>query len=264
MNQSHQTDINGDSFSFVKFDRLKEIAENIVYPCLCFFGLSTNMINVYIFSRRDKLKNKIYRYFLLNSTIELVYMSGLLVNYILRWKIFGHIHYSYWHQAFRLYVYWILTSYCALMMNFVELIISVKRYLLISNRSIAFRVKSKIIVLSCALMCALMMLPLILTRRIVDQRYCRISFENYKCSNHSQRRMYAIVEISGPLMNLVRDFHLHLLFRGLIAPLLLLIVSIAIIIKFRQIFQRKTALLNNSIPHSNHREGEYKSRHFNA
>ena len=223
---------------------IRQFVWTYILPSICFIGLFTNATNIIVFAQTKTLKNKIYRYFLSHSIADFIYIALCLARFAI--KLSDKLHYSYWGQIFELIAYRYLTGALPLFMIFLELTIATKRLLMILNINLTIKLKVKTNVFIFGTISLILLLPLAFSTRIVDQNSCKFTYFLSKCSNHSSS-VFALTEENVPYVTfLKRTYSVVFSFRGLVAPLVLLLVNIGIIIKFRQHCRKKSILTRSS------------------
>jgi hypothetical protein len=104
-------------------------------PFICIFGLISNTINSIIFYFSPKLKHSTYRLMLIISIVDFFYLTILLTSsFISDCRDFClNMRYRYEVRQFELFAEDYFSSCLALFVIFIEIILSVKRYLIMSN-----------------------------------------------------------------------------------------------------------------------------------
>ena len=241
-NKSHVHVADANEFT-IDISTVKWLVWTYVLPSLCAFGIVTNAINVLVFRQRKELKNKIYRYFLWHSIVDIMYLAFCFVRFIIKLDVFSHLHHSYWAQIYEVYVFIYIAGSLAVMMILIELLIASKRLLIIMNLNLTFKLKFRTVVVVCVALVLISLTPFPLSLRVVDQRFCEFTFENIRCVNESTRPAYAMVHANVSYLGTLKViYYTGSVFRALVAPLVLLLLNIAITIKFRQMCSRKYSL----------------------
>ena len=128
-------------------------------------------------------------------------------------------------------------------MILLELIIAFKRLLITSNISFSLKIRFKTTILSSFTISIGLFLPYAVSLRIVNQRDCQKTYENKRCLNNSTNDIYAITQENVPHLDLLKNLYWFTIsFRTLIAPFLLILVNIAVIIKFKRLCDSKLSL----------------------
>ena len=247
-NRSFESHLNSFENQSSKFTTNVQPAE-IFLSTLCLYGLITNIMNVIVFSQKDKLKNKIYRYFLWHSIVDIFYLAICFIRFIIKSDGLHSIHHSYWTQVFDAYAYKYLTSSLAILMILVELIIAIKRLFIITNAHVTFKLSLRTVFWAVTIVAFCSYLPFGMMLRVVDENNCNITIELYECQNASTSiSKYVITMAYSPRSSFHKNFYSCItIFRGILAPVLLLVINIIIIIKFRKVFKRKRWLTDGII-----------------
>ena len=220
---------------------IKEFIWTYILPPLCFIGLFTNAINVLVFAQKKKLKNSIYKYFLCHSVVDLVYLFFCFVRFLLK---LDHLSYfTYWPQLYEILVYGYFTSALAMMMVFIQLIIAIKRLLIVVNINLTVKLKFRYIITICAILSFLIYLPIPLSNTLVFMDM--FSNQTVDFSNAlSSHRVITTLHIESWMKNKTLAIFNSIApaFRGLVAPVLMMGLNIALLIKFRKLAVRKSNL----------------------
>ena len=223
---------------------IKNFVWTRILPSVCLIGIVTNIINIIVFSQRKKLQNSIYRYFQWHSIFDLVYLSLCLVRFILKTEAFGDTKSSLWVQIYDVYVYAYITSSLAISMILIELIIATKRLLIIMNFNLTINIKFRSVIALCVGLSLVSIISLPLSLRVVNQKNCNYTVERIRCLNLSADTFgYAITQEKVPHVDLLKGLYAGVfVFRGMMAPLILILLNIAIAIKFRKLCAQKKIL----------------------
>ena len=213
-------------------------------PVLCVLGLLTNSINALVFSQRKKLKNSIYRYFIWHSIADLVYLSLCFVRFILHLERFKYLQASFYFLLYEFVVYVYFTSCLAILMILIELLIAAKRLLIVTNINLTFKLKFRTIVVVFSVLSCLAFTPLLLAFRLTCQDVDCVKWTVVSInSSHSQALRNAYFSAS--------------IFRGFVAPFLLLAINIALSVKFRKLCQKKNYLTSTKLVTLNPENGRF-------
>lgn len=205
-----------------KLDDVKTTIWTFVLPSFCLFGLIANLFNLYIFSHRNRLSNQIYRYLEMHSFVETIYMLLSFVHFALR----PSLNNTYMFKIYHLYLFEFLTTLLATFNIFVELIISFQRLLAIRHSRFVNKLNVNVkLIITCLLISALINLPILI--------FCQIKVK----LDDSQRLAYYLSyeKITSGSSKLSRLLILvSVLFRGLFSPIVVVIVNILMIAKFKK------------------------------
>ena len=220
----------------------KSFVWTYILPSICTLGLFTNTLNVVVFSRRKALKNPIYKYFLFHSAAELVYLGACLGYYVVNLDIFQPVHQTWFAKAYEVYCYRYLSSSVAVLLILIELTISIKRLHIITNTTFRFKLEFKVITCGSLLVSMLLLVPYLLTTKIAEQ-----DLHHQRDSNvTADTRTYAIMPDDVKYARVLKGLHSSaMLFRGILAPFLQIILNVKISVNFQKMFKRKKSLLLN-------------------
>ena len=211
---------------------VKDFIWKYILPSVCSVGLITNSANVFIFSQRKKLKNSIYKYFLLHSIIDLIYLTLCLGRFIIKMELISGVVSSYEVQLYEVYIYIFFTSSLALTMVLIQLPIATKRLLIIMNIKPKLAcVEFRAITLSFILLSLALYVPVCFNFSIVPSATSDDGETKYVTKRTGINNIIALW---------IYSFTSY--FRGFVAPLVLLALNIALVVKFRQMAQKKMTL----------------------
>ena len=225
---------------------IKQFAWTFVIPSICFLGILTNAINVLTFSNTKILKNEIYRYLFWHSLVDFIYLFLCFMRFFIRTTLFGDLHLSYWAQLYEAYIYKYLTTSLALHLVLIELIITIKRLLIVFNTTSRFRFQFGQTILACLFVSLSLYLPLFVSLKVIDQRNCKKTFEGMPCMNETSRVIYALIEkglVNHEVMK--RVYILSAAIRGVVVPLALVLLNVIITLKVHKLHRRKRELTSN-------------------
>lgn len=224
---SNKTQYNQMNFSIYNLSLLLMVPIRI-------FGSITNLINAIIF-RNKEFKDNVFKYLLINSISEFIYL------FILNLTVFSYcgsfcgpnIRESFYAKFILLYIDIYITSCLAMFSIFIELTVSLQRLLVVSNLNICKIIKqgSPYLVMSILLIISLITyLPFIITQKI-----SRISFSNETTENTNY---YEIKKIIKSNFNSYYGVFITV-FRGPVCTFFLTIINLRTLIKFKKQMQRK-------------------------
>ena len=201
-----------------------------VLPIICLFGIVTNAINIYVFSkqRRKNLRNRMHQYFHLDSIVELVYLIIGLVYFILRTEQFRHLRNSYLTVLYEKFMFYYFSTSLAFFTIFLRVFISIKRLLIALNTGVFIQTIHFYQVIGSFMVVSLMIdLPSVINCPIVPKTFI-IQNLNFSYSNQRAPVYYEMSykTIENSLMIKSLNF-LAFSVRGLIAPTLLLAISLS-------------------------------------
>ena len=216
-----------------------------VLPGLCLSGSLAGLLNVAVFChRRMRLANKTHVYLLLFSVVELAYLMLSLVHYAARAERFARHHGAFALVVYEKYLFNYGTTVLAFYMIFVELVVSVKRLAMVSSWR---RVRFLLVLAGAWLLASLMGLPILFGLSVVRVAESTIDL-NATASAATFAISYAQID-ARPLVKAL--LFANLVFRGLLAPLIFLLINIRFI-------RRVNARL--STPSKPHRQLTFSAR----
>ena len=113
---------------------IKEFVWIYVLPMLTLLGITTNLLNIVIFSRpRMRLISGTHVYLMTYSIVEFVYMVLCFIHYASHTKFLSFIHYRYGFVFYQLFFFNFMTTVLAYFMMFIKIAISIKQLSSISK-----------------------------------------------------------------------------------------------------------------------------------
>ena len=226
-----------------------------VLPSICLLGVITNLLNVFIFSHQLKSKNKIYRYFLVHSILDLVYVLFSLIFFMLKACLAGSYHFHYWAVFYEYLFYLLFTTILAIYMVLIELLISIKRLLLVLNLNMTFKLRFSTILAAFAVFSILNYVPLstiLFIKKSMAPVGSNSTLVKYEiCYDQLVKsRSYQIVTVFPNV------------FRACIAPLLLIAINLVLSKKLGKQFNRKQQL--HSLASASSRSGNKHSHNLQS
>lgn len=210
-----------------------------ILPPICMVGILTNIVNVVVFSNKS-LKNSIYKFMFVHSIADLAYLTISFFYFFVKYTLLNNYYSSetFLMNLYDLYAYTTLATILAMFMLIIEMLVSIKRLLIVSNINLTLKMKIKWIVLMCFALSLALNFQLPLGTSIV-------SAQSNQTTNSSQR--YFIVYNWFGESNWYRySFTLSSIVRGLIIPIVAFFVNVSMAIKFRSILRRKNLLKNQN------------------
>ena len=129
-----------------------------ILPIICSFSMFTNAINVIVFAR-IKSRDNIYKYMLINSIADEVYLFGVFFIFLVRCGQFCQIKDTYMAQFYAHYIYNYTTNSVALFSIFLEILIIVQRYFSLKNKKLLENVNKNLFFLCLLLLCFVYHIP---------------------------------------------------------------------------------------------------------
>lgn len=215
---------------------LKEITWDFVLPLICLFGIFANSINFYVFSHKRELKNEIYRYLNVHSFVEILYLLFSLIHFILRRALKDYSSDGYYiSKLYELLFFQFLTSMLASLSICIELIIALKRLLSIRNVNLNYYYfKSNLIGMNIFLS---ILLSVILNMPVFvfsDIQLVKPNSSNSYDFNYTRMRL-------SPIKRFLMTQ--SAIFRGVISPVVLLLLNLFMFIEFKKLINKKNRIL---------------------
>jgi hypothetical protein len=149
---------------------LKDFWWTFLLPFICFCSLITNILNIIVLYDL-KTKSKIYKYMLLKSILNSVYLFIYFFIFLFKCGQFCKSESSFVVLAYQQYIFFYVSNVLSLFDLFIELIISFSRYLTISSinkRIVLKNIKMNSVILGCFVFCCLTYSPFLFYSFIND------------------------------------------------------------------------------------------------
>ena len=122
-------------------ETLKDVYWTFILPLICVYSIITCVINLLVFASL-KSKNIIYKIMLYNSISDIAYLVSVMFVFMIRCGQFcDDLKYSYIAIVYHQYVFMYLANSLALFGIFIEILISVQRIFILTNRAYISRFK---------------------------------------------------------------------------------------------------------------------------
>ena len=220
---------------------LKQIIWTYCLPTICLFGIITNSISFYVFTKCRKvcLKNRIYQYLQMDSLVELFYLLICLIFFVLKLQIFSSIHNNYYVIIYEKYFFVHLASSLACYMIFLRIFISLRRLMRILNSSSTLGNSSFYkITISLFILSFIVHFPMVSHLTIVPLHNFNASNLNHTLLTSKRYRIIRHRYFELNLFGLISFLFGSI--RGLIAPIVLLIINLMIIGKMKRAYKSKS------------------------
>ena len=116
-----------------------------IAPVVCFCSLSTNLINLIVLYKL-KEREKFNKYFFIKSIINSIYLFILIFIFIIKCGRYCDIKDSYLAKLYQIYLFYYFTSCLGLIDLLIETVISINRYMTITNNHLFARIRIKTII----------------------------------------------------------------------------------------------------------------------
>lgn len=214
-----------------------------ILPLICLVGTCTNFLNIKIFARPE-FKHSIYKYFLIYSMADFVYT---LISFVYFFAKYGPLtrfystHSSYFLKFYELYIFQLVTLVLGTFLMLIALSISVKRLLLFGDYMIGrFKASLKVVCVVSFVVSLLCYVTYPFSRSIVELDDSKILNNPL---NRSTTKAFALVHNRFYNCMFYRVSTLIVsLIRGLLMPLILLVLNVIMSIKLVKQMRRKNCL----------------------
>lgn len=214
-------------------DSLKQNVTNYVLPSICFVGFFTNLIVVKVFSNRDAFKHEIYGYLRVHSIVQVFYLAFSCIYFLLQRYCPG----TYFTISYQLIIQLYLTSALSVFLIFIEIIITIRRLLMLFNLNSTLNISFRMTLLIYFTLAMLLHLSIIFSFKVgrVDtssQNASQIDSSSLICSSRSVYKLsnerLMRVGLNQALLKLIGTL------RAFMLPPILLVSNLIILIEFRK------------------------------
>lgn len=224
------------NFTLIKNKEILIRWEEYFYSAICCMGAFTSLLNITIFLN-PKLKDPIYKFYLTSSVIDLMY-TVILANalFLSCGTVCDDLRGTNYSNKF----YWLffddyLTSCFAINNIIIELFVSIQRIIVLSNQNCFRNLKPTIVLPIIACIALIYYSPVLFLKEIVTneslfRNSTGFSLENTKFGNTTVGRIFPVVLAS---------------IRLLIASVVLFILNLFTLVKFRKHLNKKSNLKLN-------------------
>lgn len=205
-------------------ENVKLFFNTTILPVICMFGVVANLVNTIVYSNRAVFKASLYKYLLIHSCLEIVYLVINLAYFLLKRRHMRSFDCIYYLKAFEFYFVFYFTALVAIILIAIEIVVSLKRLFIIVNYTLPIRMRY--IMLAIAAFSLILVSPSISGYQL---RPTQLTLEsnNVTCYEKTPNAFQRTLPF-----RLI--FLMFLSFRGLIAPLLLILITCLIIVKFKR------------------------------
>ena len=230
--------MNGSSMStaMFKLTSFKTFIWTYVIPLLILASIVSNLISLRVFLHRQTMKHSIYSYLQVHSILNIFYLIFCSIYFLIkmRWiKMDRFVDTNYLLTVYELYIYTILNSIIGVLLLLIELCVSVKRLFIILNLTKVLNIHLSF--LSVNLMClaasVLIHLPMLAISRVVIDVNPQLGYH----ISYDPIRSNQICKFMWPMASVLK---------GIVAPLVFLGISIAILVVYFRQMGKKMSMLN--------------------
>lgn len=234
---------------------MREMAWKYLMPLICLLGFVANLINVFVFSNRRKLKNSIYKYLYSHAAVELIYFGIAFVHFASRLVLDTRFEANQLARLYQLYIYLYLNTSLAVYLMLLEILITLKRLFIIVNmkrrRLFGFNyyyyLKLSLLFILSLLLCGPMLLHKSVHR--VDIKPSKLFVDkSLHCGMNLTQPSVTPFHFSlktttiGDQLTFKLIMFLLFILRGFFLPLLFLFINIWIIKKFKQQLEKRAKI----------------------
>lgn len=209
-------------------------------PFICIFGLLSNIVNSIIFYFSPKLKHSTYRLMLVISIVDIFYLSILLTSTFISdcRQYCIHMRYRYNVKQFELYAEDYFSSCLALFVIFIEIMLSTKRYLIMSNsRKFRSEFYNNITLAMAFLVSLIYYIPVIYVKEIIESP---MDFEK-----NNNRTAFILIKSSFGKSNVGKAIPVILAsIRLVLATILLSAINVLTTLRFKYRIKHKGKVKN--------------------
>ena len=128
-----------DLYYYLKLNRT---VLNIAIQAINLFGILSNLVSLYIFSRKKHFEHELYRYLYVHTFVSLIFLIFCLSNMVIKSDyVVNRVENNYHLKLFELVSNFFLNRTFTTLMVFIECIISIKRLLMIYNLNLTINLK---------------------------------------------------------------------------------------------------------------------------
>ena len=168
-------------------------------PLVCLFSLCTNMINIIVF-HSIKSRNIIYKYMLINSLADQLYLMCVVFIFIARCGQFCDIKDTYLAKFYVHYIYMYGANSAALFSIFIEIAIMLQRCATLRNKTFLKNTNKKFALACVLIFCFLFNVPQLSTFEIRQT--------NRTLNSSFGQKVYSMEYIVNHKMFLIRNWML--------------------------------------------------------
>lgn len=206
---------------------IKDHLLNYYLPVVCLFGIFSNLISAFLFSKRAHFKNDIYKYLMVHSMFALVHQCCIFTYFLMKSKFEFFFAFSFGAKVVEVIVDLLIARIVSMLMTLIEFVITIKRLLLIFKLNLTINLKFGQVIAIYCLIASIVCLPMAYKLRIVEIE----PDQNCSLIDSTNRTRYDILfSDKGPGLLIF----LPILLRGIILPLTLIISNLIIFCDFRK------------------------------
>ena len=198
---------------------------NLVFiPIICVFGMITNLFNIIVFVN-PKMKKPTFRLMFIMSVNDFIYLGLCFPLSIVFCENCQQAKYSEWYTNYLIYIDEYLTSGQAIFCILIEIVLSVDRYRIITNKKYVNNFSYRWRIMIAFILSALFFLPVI--------------FFQKKTTRNSECSSLVNLENKLPLLSLILT-----MIRLMLGVIVLSVINFINLAKFSKMFRVKAFIKN--------------------
>ena len=143
-----------------------DFCTTFIVPVICFFGMTTNLINFVIFSNKN-LKDILFKYYRLNAVSNFCYLINCFFLFVARCGIYCTFSSTYAAQFYLYLPYTYIKGIFAIFSICIQILLTFYRFLIVTNKStILFKKNFWLINLILLVFSAIFYTPVLFTKQI--------------------------------------------------------------------------------------------------
>ena len=132
-NLSNQTILQNSLSSTSQVDNIVSFLYTFVIPVICAFGISTNIVNIIVFSNKE-LSDITYKYLRANALSNAFYLINCFFIFMARCGIYCQFDKTYYTALYKYLFYDYLKGIAAIFSITIQVIVSILRLMIVTNK----------------------------------------------------------------------------------------------------------------------------------
>ena len=233
------------SSSTATIDTVIGFIYTFVIPCICAFGITTNVINIIVFSNKE-MGDITYKYLKINACSNICYLSICFFLFMGRCGSFCTIDSSYVGVFFMYFFYSYAKGIPAIMTIIIQILVSVLRLGIVSNKKMCNLPNFKLTMFGMTIFSAVFYLPYILNKKIIEIK-TESQFINGTNQTMNVESTYKLglstfgqTDVSKWLIIVTTSI------RGFISLIIILVIDIVSAVKLKEHLEKKKKIKGKS------------------
>ena len=222
--------------------------DHFIMPIINLFSITTNLASLIVFSCKSLRKDGVGQLMFIMSISDFIYSLACIPLFVTRCGAFCSFSYSYWTIALELYYYFTITYTCLLFNLLVDIYLAIIKLSSFSTKKIKFSLNNrndKIILIAFLIVSIMLNAPIYIISNQVEQ-IGWLLVEDEKSSYF--RPLYTSRSTQLTSNSFIQWFLFSLtIIKGGFLILILLIINIVILSKYRDYVTNKLKIFNSSI-----------------